>query len=52
MWLNALETIYLLFIRPILENADIVWDNCSMHEKRDLDRIQDEAAIIVNEQPS
>ena len=44
---KALETIYLSFIRPILEYADIVWDNCSMQEKKDLDRIQDEAATIV-----
>ena len=44
---NTLETIYLSLIRPILEYADIVWDNCSMHE--DLDKSQDEAARIVNE---
>ena len=44
---KALETIYLSFIRQILEYADILWDNCSMHEKEDLDRIQDEAARIV-----
>ena len=44
---NTLETIYLSLIRPIWEYADIVWDNCSMHE--DLDKIQDEAARIVNE---
>ena len=31
---KALETIYLSFIRPILEYADIVWDICSMHEKK------------------
>ena len=30
---KALETIYLSFIRPSLEYADIVWDNCIMHEK-------------------
>ena len=30
-----------------MEYADIVWDNCSMQEKKDLDRIQDEAATIV-----
>ena len=42
---NTLETIYLSLI--ILEYADIVWDNCSMHEG--LDKSQDEAARIVNE---
>jgi len=36
---KALETIYLSFIRPILEYADIIWDNCSMHELIFLDRI-------------
>ena len=44
---KTLETIYLSLIRRILEYADIVWDSCSMHE--DLDKIQDEAARIVNE---
>ena len=29
---KALETIYLSFIRPILEYADIVCYNCNMHE--------------------
>jgi len=32
---TTLETIYLSFIRSILEYADIVWDNYSMHEKKD-----------------
>jgi len=32
-----------------LEYADIVWDNCCMHDKTDLDTIQDEAAITVTQ---
>ena len=32
---SALETIHFSFIRPILGYADIVWDNCSMHEIND-----------------
>ena len=28
-----LETIYITFIRPILEYADTVWDNCTQYEK-------------------
>ena len=44
---KSLETIYLTFIRPILEYADIVWDNCTQHEKSELDKIQNEAARIV-----
>jgi len=31
----------------MLEYGDIVWDNCSMHEQKDLDRIHYEAARIV-----
>ena len=45
---KALETIYLSFIRPILENGDTIWDNCTQYEKRELDKIQHEAARIVS----
>ena len=44
---KSLETIYLTFIRPILEYADVVWDNCTNYEKQELDKIQAEAARIV-----
>ena len=43
----SLETIYITFIRPILEYADVVWDNCINYEKQELDKIQTEAARIV-----
>ena len=46
---KSLETVYLTFIRPILEYADIVWDNCTQFEKNELDKIQNEAARIVTE---
>ena len=36
---KSLETIYLTFIRPILEYADVVWDNCTNYEKQELDKI-------------
>ena len=49
---KALETIYLSFIRSIFEYADIVWDNCNMHENKDLDKIQDEAASNWSNQAS
>ena len=39
---KSLETIYISFIRPILEYADIIWDNCSQQEKQDLEKIQTE----------
>ena len=30
---KSLETIYIAFVRPILEYADVVWDNCIQQEK-------------------
>ncbi|MCG8079340.1 MAG: hypothetical protein JAY75_24360, partial [Candidatus Thiodiazotropha taylori] len=44
---KSLETIYLTFIRPLLEYGDILWDNCSQYEKDELDKIQNEAARIA-----
>ena len=44
---KSLETIYLVFIRPLLEYGDIIWDNCSQYEKNELDKIQNEAARIA-----
>ena len=31
---KSLETIYLAFVRPLLEYADVTWDNCSQYEKK------------------
>ena len=42
---KSLQTIYL--IRPLLEYADVVWDNCTQQEAKDLEKIQNEAARIV-----
>ena len=44
---SSLETIYISFIRPILEYGDIIFCNCTNYEKLELDRIQNEAARIV-----
>lgn len=44
---NTFETLYLTFIRPLLEYGDILFDNCSASEKHELDMIQNEAARIV-----
>ena len=44
---KSLETIYISFIRPILEYGHTIWDNCTQYEKRELDKIQHEAARIV-----
>ena len=43
---KSLETIFLTFIRPLLEYADVIWDNCTEYEKTELDKIQYEAARI------
>ena len=45
---KSLETIYFSFIRPLLEYADVIWDNCTYYEKLELDKIQSEAARIVS----
>ena len=38
---------YITFIRPLLEYADIVWDNCSIELKNGIEAVQHEAARIV-----
>ena len=44
---KSLQTIYFSFIRPLLEYADVVWDNCTQYEADELEKIQIEAARIV-----
>jgi hypothetical protein len=44
---KTLEIIYTTFIRPILEYADVIWDNCTKGEKEELNKIQNEAARIA-----
>ena len=44
---KSLEIIYISFIRPILEYADVVWDNCAAYQKQELELVQHEAARIV-----
>ena len=44
---KSLETIYLTFIRPLLEYADVVLGNCTSYEKQELEKIQTQAARIV-----
>ena len=38
---------YFSFIRPLLEYADVIWDNCFQYEANELEKIQNEAARIV-----
>ena len=44
---KSLQIIYFSFIRPIIEYADVVWDNCTQYEKSELEKVQHEAARIV-----
>ena len=44
---KSLETIYTVFIRPLLEYGDVIWDNCAQYEKQELEKIQHEAARIA-----
>ena len=43
---KSLETIYKSFMRPLLEYADVIWDNCTQQNKNELELIQLEAAKI------
>ena len=38
---------YLSFLRPIIEYASVVWDNCTLYKKDNLEKIQIEAGRIV-----
>ena len=44
---KTLQIIYFSFIRPLIEYADVVWDNCPRFLKDQPDKIQMEAARIV-----
>ena len=35
------------FVRSLLEYSDVVWDNCSLETKNQLDAIHVEAARII-----
>ena len=41
------QTMYFSFIRPLLEYADVIWDNCTRYEVNELEKIQNEAARVV-----
>ena len=44
---RSLQTIYFSFIRPVIEYSNVVWDNCTLYETNELEKIQIEAARIV-----
>ena len=44
---QALNQMYVSYVRPLLEYSSIVWDGCSEQDKTALERLQNEAARIV-----
>ena len=44
---KSLETIYTAFIRPLIKYVDVISDNCTLYEKQELDKIQNEAARMA-----
>ena len=44
---KSLQTFYFLFIYPLLEYADAVWNNCTHYESNEIDKIRNEAARLV-----
>ena len=45
---RSLQIMYFSYVRPILEYADIIWDNCYDYEKESLEKIQIEAGRVVS----
>ena len=44
---SALENIYMSFVRPLIEYADVIFDNCTIRAKTQLENIQIRGAQIV-----
>lgn len=49
---NALEKMYISFIRPLLDYSDAVWDNASTESKKQLEAVHNDAARILPVQQS
>ena len=43
----SLDKMYKLFIRPLLEYGNIIWDNCSQESKMAVENVQLDAARIA-----
>ena len=44
---TSLQKLYQVFIRPLLEYGNILWDNCTIENKRSVENVQLEAARLV-----
>ena len=47
---KSLQTIYISFIRPLLQYADVVWDNCTQQEANELKKIKMKPLALLREQ--
>ena len=45
---KTLEVIHFTFKRPILEYADVVWNNCTQFDQTEIEKVQLEAGRIVS----
>lgn len=45
---KSLELMFVVFIPSLLKSSDVIFNNISNTEKQELDKIQNEAARIVN----
>ena len=46
---KTLETMYITFVKPLLEYADVIWDNMSMSLNKQIENVQLEDSRIVTE---
>ena len=46
---NALNQMYMSFILPVVEYASGVWDGCSEQDSHTLQKIQNEAAALLQD---
>ena len=44
---NALNQIYMSYMSQVIEYASIVWDGCYEQDSQTLQKIQNEAALLV-----
>ena len=44
---RSLSKSYTTFVRPMLEYSDIIWDNCNLETRRNLENVQLDAARIL-----
>ena len=46
---NAFNQMYMSYMLPVTEYASIVWDGCTAQDSQTLQKIQNEAALLVTD---